>query len=191
MENRKIKISSDARGHHAELTMYKNIESKIQTIKGCFPSILGNITLTDIAKHHHVEDLLKSHAEREIQLPIAIDEKLRLIFPMYKQVFSIVDDVCNEVATNRIRTDYFDDSGLLIDSALNEIETSHTCYAESETQLKAYDLANEIVCKIEELNKLFAANNKPLFYEYSQLHPMYINRIGKFDINLNALLSSL
>lgn len=191
MENRKVKISSDASGHYAEFSIYKNLESKMQTIKGCLPSILGNITLTDMAKHHHVEDLLKSHAEREIQLPIAIDEKLRLMFPMYKQIFSVVDEVCNEVSINRIRTDYFDNSGLLTDDALNEIETKHTYYAESESQLKAYDLANEIACKIDELNKLFAANNKPMFYEYSQLHPMYINRIGKFDINFNSLLSGL
>jgi len=189
--NNKIKISTDTASLSIEQIKYENVQAKIQFIKTYYPSILGSLTAKDIVKAHFIENLLKNSAESEIQLPIDINEKLRMIYPQYHAVIKAVDELNNEIATSNINIDFYDSEGLLTEKALNELEEKHTNYAESEIQLKAYSIAKSLETNIDELNKILSASNKPLFYEYSQLHPTYINRIGAFSINLNTLINGI
>jgi hypothetical protein len=190
-QERKIKISTDFEGLNSEQTIYKNFETKAQAIKSYYPAILDNIPLAELVKHHHVENLLKEFAANEIQLPIGIDEKIRLMFPNYSEVIKKLDELCSEFTSGKISLNNFDTTGHITDKALEDMETKHTFYAESKKQLRVYDIAKEIESRINELNEIFTENNKPKFYEYSQLHPTYIKRVGQFDINYFSLVSGL
>lgn len=174
-----IELSFDEWTYYNRIQKLEQIAADAERISKLIPEYIKE-SFNEIVSKNNLHELVESFADVSINLPIGINEKVKLICPDLFNIKLQINLLIGSMRDCNVTINILNEQLVLKSEVYNEIRLQNSIYANTADEVELVKLLNRIKTDIHTVNTKLSAKDKMPLYSHNQFTPTYM----KYGVDL-------